>query len=184
MSNEKSVCIEFFCGINEFTTNQLIDKIMEFRKKGFSKIKILMSSEGGSVYHALAVYNILKGIDVEIITHNFGNIDSSAGIIFSAGTKRYSVPHGKFLIHPLTYTMNGVFTEETMDEHRGNLKMDFENTAGVLAEATGRDEEQILKDMRDRKQLNPEEAMEYGLIDEIKVSLIEEGEEVCKINPQ
>ena len=179
---KKSACIEFFCPVNEHTVTQMLDLAKQLRKNGIERLKILISSGGGSVFHAISAYNELKGLGIEIVTHNFGSVDSSSGIIFCAGSKRYSVPHARFLIHPLGMTLNGNFTEEQMEEQLKSFKIDVENTAGVLAEATNKDESQILKDMQDRKHLNPEQAKDYGLIDDIKIELVEAGEELHKVN--
>jgi len=181
MSTKKTACIEFLCDVNEYSVKQLIDIAKDLRKKGYQRIKILISSNGGSVFHGLSAYNELKGLDTEIITHNFGSVDSSAGIIFCAGSPRYSVPHARFLIHPLGYELQGNFSEEQLEEHLKTLQIDTENTAGVIAEATQKEEKQILEDMRKRKHLNPEQAKEYGLIDDIKVELVEAGEEIFRV---
>jgi len=180
-ASKKTACIEFFCNVDDYSVRQLVDIAKDLRKNGYQRIKIIISSQGGSVFHGLSAYNLLKGLDIEIITHNFGSVDSSSGIIFCAGSPRYSVPHARFLIHPLGYGLQGNFSEEQLKEHLKNLQIDTENTVGVIAEATHKEETQILDDMRNRKHLNPEQAKEYGLIDEIKVELVEAGEEIFKV---
>ena len=182
-SEKKTVAIEFFCGVNEFTITQLLDIVKDQIQKGIGTIIILMSSHGGSVFYGLSAYNFLKGVPVEIITHNFGSVDSSAGVVFCAGAKRYSVPDARFLIHPLTWTYGKSTSlhEEQMEENLKSFRIDTENVAGVLASATGKKEEEILQDMKNRKHLNPEQAKDYGLVHEIRGTLIEKGTEIIKI---
>jgi len=69
-----------------------------------------------------------------------------------------------------------------MEENLKNFRLDTENTAGVLAEASGKSEEEIKKDMKSRRHLNPEQAKDYGLIDDVKTTLVEAGMEIFKIN--
>jgi len=141
-TKKKTVCIEFLCGVDEYTVTQLTDSVNALMKKGYEQIIILISSPGGNVFYGLSAFNFLRGVPVEIITHNFGSVDSTAGIIFSAGSKRYSVPHARFLIHPLSWTYNNPTTlsEEQMEENLKSFRLDTENTAGVLAEVTGKSE--------------------------------------------
>ncbi len=184
VDQKKTVCIEFFCPVTDFTVMQLVDIVKTKIKEKTERFIILISSPGGSVFHALSAYNLLRGLPVEIITHNFGSVDSSAGIIYCAGSKRYSVPDARFLIHPLIYNLQGGYFEEQMEEHLKNLQLDTQNTVGVLAATTGKKEDEVLDDMKKRKHLNPEQAMEYGLVDEIKTELVEVGTEIIKVQPQ
>jgi len=87
-SEKKTACIEFLCEVNEYTVTQLLDSVKILIKKGYERIIILISSPGGNVFYGLSAFNFLRGIPVEIITHNFGSVDSTAGIIFCAGSKR------------------------------------------------------------------------------------------------
>lgn len=55
------------------------------------------------------------------------------------------------------------------------------NIARVIAEATGKNHKEIIKDMINRTTLYPEEAIKYGLVHEIKTDLFEAGSEVISI---
>ena len=81
-SNPRPVVIRFFCGVNDYTIPLLIENIDKKLQQGVDKFIIIISSKGGSVFHGISAYNYLKGIPAEIITHNFGSINSSASVIF------------------------------------------------------------------------------------------------------
>lgn len=69
-----------------------------------------------------------------------------------------------------------------IEERLKALRLDTENIAGIAAANTGKSEKEILKAMHERTTLNPEEAQKFGLIQEIKGDLFEEGSELIIIS--
>lgn len=141
---------------------------------------------GGTVFHGLSAYNFLRGIPAEVITHNFGSVDSIGVIFFCAGSKRYSVQHARFLLHgvSLNFPQNINLEEKQLEESLKGLKIDMENVAGVIATTTKKNKEEIVQAMLDRTTLTPEQAIKFGLVNEIKTELIEEGMELISITEQ
>ena len=184
MSNEQTVYIRFFGDVNNVTVPKLINIVQEKFNAGIRKFVILISSRGGNVFYGLSAYNFLKGIPAEIIMHNFGSVDSSAGIIYCAGDKRYSVPEGRFLIHPVTWTYVGTVSvpEDQMEENVKSLRQDTENIANIIAKNSVKSKNEVLEDMRNRTNLNPEQAREYGLVHEIKNDLIPDDATIFQVD--
>ena len=81
----KEIAIRFMAEVNQQSTNTLVSVLEQALKDGVVKLRLLMSSPGGSVFHGISAYNFIKGIPVEVDTYNFGSIDSIAGVIYSAG---------------------------------------------------------------------------------------------------
>jgi ATP-dependent protease ClpP protease subunit len=104
-------------------------------------------------------------------------------VIFCAGKKRYSAPHATFLLHDVqsNFSQGAVLEEKQLEERLKGLKLDMENIAGIIAANTGKSEKEIMKSMFNRTTLNPEEAIEFGLVHEIKEPLFETGAEVIPI---
>jgi ATP-dependent protease ClpP protease subunit len=152
-------------------------------KEGVTRFILLISSPGGTVFHGLSAYNFLKGIPAEIITHNFGSVDSAGALLYCAGSKRLSVPHARFLLHGVSagFPERTSLEEKQLEERLKSLKIDIENIAGVIAASTGKSEDDVIRDMRERTTLNPEEAVKYGLVHEIKEELIEKNVELITI---
>jgi len=96
MEIKRTIYIQFFKGIELNTINQMTQLVLEQIRKGIERFVFLMSSPGGNVFAGLSAYNFLKGIPVEVITHNYGSVDSIAAILFCAGSKRLCVPHARF----------------------------------------------------------------------------------------
>jgi ATP-dependent Clp protease protease subunit len=139
----------------------------------YARIHLMISSPGGSVFHGLSVYNFLKGAPIEVFTYNFGSVDSIGLVIYCSGSKRFSVPHARFLIHGVKMNFPGPtsFDEFQIHENLKSVLIDQKNIAKVIADTTGKGIEVIEKDMHDRRTLSPTEAKEYGLVHDIKSEL-------------
>lgn len=155
------------------TSDELFRIIDAKIQQKYTKINLMMSSPGGSVFHGLSIYNYLKGAPIEVDTYNFGSVDSIGVVVFCAGAKRYSVPHARFLIHGVKFNIQGgaSFDEKEMEEHFKSLKIDQLNIAKVIADNCKKQTEEIEKDMNERTTLNPTEAKTYGLVHNVKSSL-------------
>jgi ATP-dependent Clp protease protease subunit len=176
--------IQFCAPVQENSIKTLMQVIQQELSRGVNHFVILISSPGGNVFWGLTAYNFLKGIPAEVQTYNSGSIDSMGIVLYCAGKKRYSVPHGRFLMHGvgLDLAKDTRVEEKQLDEMVKGLRMDTENIAGVIAENTGKSETEIKKAMYQGTVLNPEQAVEFGLVHEIKTQLFESGAKVITIS--
>ena len=133
--------------------------------------------------YGLSAYNFLKGVPLEITTHNFGSVDSIGVVLYCAGARRLSVPHARFLIHGVSVNiMQPVsFEEKQVEELLKGLQIDIGNLARVIAATTGKESHDVIKLMLDRTTYYPEEAQAQGLVHEIKSEMFEPGAEVYNI---
>jgi ATP-dependent protease ClpP protease subunit len=180
---EKTVYIRFFALVNADTVNKLMLVVQQKLSEGVRRFVLLISSPGGDVQSGLSAYNFLKGIPAEIITHNFGSADSIGSVLYCAGSKRFSVPHARFLLHGVSLPFSAGMTleEKQLEERLKSLKIDMENIAKVIAANVKKSDEEVKRDMLDRTTLNPEQAIKYGLVHEIKSELVELGAEIISI---
>ena len=132
----------------------------------------------------MPLFNCKKGIPAKVVTHNYGSIVSMASIVYCAGEKRYAVPHGIFQIHPARSGPLNKNTAEDLNEVKTAIERDNENMAGIIASATNKTEDEIKDKLRERTNLNSEQAKAFGLVHEIKKDLFEPGSEVIVINDQ
>lgn len=179
----RPVVIRFFAPVEANSINALLTVVDQKIKTGVDKISLLISSPGGTVFHGLSAYNFLKGIPAEVITHNFGSVDSIGVVLYCAGSKRFSVPHARFLLHGVSagFQQNERLEEKQLEERLKGLQIDMLNIARVIAANTGKAVEAVNAAMLDRTTLSPEEAREWGLVHEIKSELFEAGSEVISI---
>ena len=175
--------IKFFAGVDQASVNALMSAIEQKLGEGANEIVLLISSPGGTVFHGLSAYNFLKGVPARVVTHNFGSVDSMGVVLLCAGDRRLSVPHARFLLHGVqaNFPQGASLEEQQLEERLKGLKIDIENIAGVIAANTGRSEQEVTADMVNRTTLNPEQAMEYGLIHEIREQLLPPGAQLVSI---
>ena len=182
----KPVVIRFFAPVIDATVNALMSAVDQKMKQGINDFIILVSSPGGSVVHGLSAYNYLKGLPGNIITHNFGSVDSIGIVLYCAGSKRLSVPQARFLLHGVSAQFRGEqnLDEKLLEERLKGLRIDAENIAKVIAANTGKSTKEVTDAMFERITLNPEEAKAWGLVHEVKSELFEAGSEVIAIQFQ
>jgi len=179
----KTSYIKLFGPVNADMVNQLMRVVEAALRDGTKRFHILISSPGGSVFHGLSAYNFLKGIPAEVITHNFGSVDSIGVVIYSAGSTRLCVPHARFLIHgvSLNFQQGASLEQPQIEEKLNGLKIDTENIAGVIAGTILVEEETVKAKMLQRITLSPEEALDWGLVHEIREELFPEGATMVSI---
>lgn len=169
----KTAYIRLTAPITPLSTQRLLQIIDEKYRQKVQKLHLLLSTPGGNVTQGISLYNFLKGLDMEVITHNFGTVDSIGVILYCAGEKRYSVPNARFLLHPVAMRIpQGNVDENWLLESTKSLEIDQANIARIIAHTVSSKEENILQDMRDRKTLRPTEAKEYGLVNKIDAELL------------
>jgi ATP-dependent Clp endopeptidase proteolytic subunit ClpP len=170
------VYINFNLEINPASTQAFFKIIQEQLSKGMKKLNLLISSPGGNVDPGIAIYNFLKGLPIDVVTHNYGSCDSIAALVFCAGGKRYTVTNSRFLIHGIGLTIqNQRFNEINLREALESLKNQRETISKIIAKECNKKVEDLEKDMLNGIVLNPKEAITYGLVTEIKDDLIPLG---------
>jgi len=170
------VYINFNLGINPDSTQAFFRIIQEQLSKGMKKLNLLISSPGGNVDPGIAIYNFLKGLPIEVVTHNYGSCDSIAALVFCAGKKRYTVANSRFLIHGIGLTVqNQRFNEINLRETLDSLKNQRETISKIIAKECNKKVEDVEKDMLKGIVLTPKEAIDYGLATDIKDDLIPLG---------
>jgi ATP-dependent Clp protease protease subunit len=182
MSQNTSYII-FSQGIDQNTVQVLMAQILNKIRAGAKSIVLLISSPGGQVTPGIALYNFLKGLPVEVITHSFGQADSMAVAVFCAGSKRYCTPDSRFLIHGIGFNPppNIRFDERSLAERLEGLKNERETLSKIISENSNRSLKDVEKDMFKGVVWTPEQAVKNGLVHEIRQELFPAGSDVIKI---
>jgi ATP-dependent protease ClpP protease subunit len=178
--------IRFFAPIIDVTVNALLETLDNKMRQGQRSFILLISSTGGTVFHGLSAFNYLMGLPAEVVTHNFGSVDSVGVVLYCGGRKRLSVPQARFLLHGVSanFPQNVNLEEMQIEERLKGLRIDTENIAKVIATSTGQPVERVRQAMLDRTTLNPEDARQWGLVHEIRSELFPPGSEVISIQYQ
>ena len=138
------------------------DKITEPEKK---EITIYINSPGGYIDDGLAIYDTMKFVKSPIRTVAVGMAASMASILLVAGDKRVALPHSRVLIHQPLGGMSGQTKDILISAEE--MKKHYEATAKIISNHTKQPYDKVYKDMDRDYWMNAEEALEYGIIDEI-----------------
>ncbi len=132
-------------------------------------IHLYINCPGGDIDDTLAIYDTMRFLNCEVATYCVGAASSGAALILAAGTKgkRFALPHAKVMIHqPWGYLGGQAADMRIQAEEILKVKRVITD---ILAHHTGREAEQIAKDIERDRYMTALEAKEYGLIDEIIV---------------
>jgi ATP-dependent Clp protease protease subunit len=133
-------------------------------------ILIYINSPGGSFTALTAIYDTMQFVKCDVQTVCMGQAASAAAVLLAAGTpgKRYALPNSRILIHQ-PYTEGGGQASDVEIQAREILRMRT-LLEQMLARHSGRTEEQVRKDIERDKILTADEALEYGLVDQVIAS--------------
>jgi len=130
-------------------------------------ISLYINSPGGDITGLLAIYDTMKYIKPDVSTFCFGQAASAAAVLLGAGakTKRYALPHARVLLHQPWGGVGGQASDIEIQAREILRMKDMLNT--MLANDTGQSVERIAKDTDRDFIISADEAVEYGLIDEV-----------------
>lgn len=131
-------------------------------------IDIYINSPGGSTSAGLAIYDCMQLVKCDVSTICMGLAASAASILLAGGAKgkRFALPFSRVMIHqPWVQGIGGQATD--VDIHAKEILYTRQVMNDILSKHTGRELEQIEKDTERDFYLTAEEAVEYGIIDEV-----------------
>lgn len=156
--------------IDDTVANIVIAQLLFLASEDNSKgIDLYINSPGGSVTSALAIYDTMQYIRPEVNTICVGQAASGAAILLAAGAKgkRFCLPNSLVLIHQ-PHILGGLAGQVTdIEIHTKELLRVKNRLNNILSLHTGQKAEKIGIDVERDYFMTPEEAKDYGLIDDI-----------------
>jgi ATP-dependent Clp protease protease subunit len=130
-------------------------------------ISIYINSPGGSAYAGMAIYDTMQFVRPDVSTVCIGMAMSAGAMILAGGApgKRFVLPNSKVMIHQGSAGFRGAAADVQV-QAREVLEM-VQRMAEILARHTGRSVDQVMEDIDRDRFMSPEEAIEYGLADEM-----------------
>ncbi len=135
-------------------------------------IEIYINSPGGSFTALTAIYDTMRYIKPDVRTVCLGQAASAAAVILAAGTKgkRLALPNSRILIHQPA-TEGGYGQSSDIEIQAREILRIRSLMEDMLATDTGKSTEEVSHDIERDKYLTAEQALEYGIIDEVLTSL-------------
>jgi ATP-dependent Clp protease protease subunit len=130
-------------------------------------IFLYINSPGGHVASGLAIYDTIQYIRPDIHTICMGQAASMAAVLLSAGApgKRSALPHARVMIHQPMGGSEGQASD--IEIYAKEIVKLREHLVSILAKHSGQDIERIRKDSDRNFFMSAEEALEYGIIDQV-----------------
>src|SRR5919199_450073 len=154
--------------VDDQIANLVIAQLIHLESEDPDKdIFIYINSPGGSVYAGLAIYDTMQYVKPDVNTICIGIAMSMGSLLLAGGAKgkRSALPNSKILIHQVSGGFQGQGTDiEIQAREVISLKRRLEE---IFVKHTGQDHERVSKDMERDYFMDPPEAAEYGIIDNV-----------------
>ena len=154
--------------VDDHTANVIVAQLLLLESENPEKdINLYINSPGGSVSAGLAIYDTMQFIKPDVSTMCVGQAASMGALLLTAGAKgkRYCLPHSRVMIHQPLGGYQGQATD--IEIHTREILKVRSQLNEILALHSGQSVETISEDTERDNFMSPEEAKEYGLIDEL-----------------
>jgi ATP-dependent Clp protease protease subunit len=154
--------------INDDVSNLIIAQLLFLQSEDAEKdISMYINSPGGVVTAGMAIYDTMQFVKCPITTYCMGQAASMGAVLLAAGTKgkRFALPNSRIMIHqPLGGSQGQATDIEIQTKEILRMKRRLNE---ILADHTGKPLKTIEKDTDRDFFMSAEEAVKYGLVDEV-----------------
>ena len=162
--------IVFLCGpVDDLVANLIMAQLLWLESENPDKdIHLYINSPGGSVTAGLSIYDTMQFVRCDIATMCVGQAASMGAFLLAAGAegKRVALPNSRMMLHQPSGGSQGVASDIEIQAREIVLIRTRLNE--ILAEHTSQAIEKIAEDTDRDYWMNPEEALEYGLVDTVQ----------------
>jgi len=154
--------------IDDFVANAVIAQFLFLESEDPEKdIQVYINSPGGVVTSGLAMFDTMQYVRCPVSTMCIGQAASMGAVLLAAGQKgrRYALPHARMMIHQPLGGARGQATD--IEIQAREIKKMKETLTDILVDATGKNRDELAKDIERDFYLSAGQAKEYGLIDEV-----------------
>ena len=157
--------------VNDQVANVIVAQLLFLKMEDPKKdVHIYINTPGGYITAGLAIYDTMRFLGCDIHTWCIGQAASMGALLLAAGTKgkRHALPNSRIMIHQPAGGVTGTSIDIGLQAREiMNLK---QRVAAVMSECTGVPVEKINRDCDRDFFMSPQEALAYGIIDEIAQS--------------
>jgi len=154
--------------VDDTVANLIIAQMLFLQMEDVNKeINLYINTPGGLVTAGLSVYDTIQFVKADVSTYCVGQATSMGALLLAAGTKgkRYALPHSRIMIHQPWGGVQGQAADISIQAKEILRLKDKINE--ILSKHTGQSLDKIQKDSDRDFFMTPEEAKNYGIIDEV-----------------
>ena len=156
--------------INDEVANNVMAQLIFLEYENPEKdITLYINSPGGYVSAGLAIYDTMQHVRPNIATICIGSCASMAAVLLAAGTKgkRYALPHSRIMLHQPSGAATGQSSDIQITAKE--IVRTKDTLTEIVAKHTGRSIDEVRTKTDRDFYMGPEEAMQFGVIDEVFV---------------
>jgi ATP-dependent Clp protease protease subunit len=155
-------------GIDDHMANLVVAQLLFLESDNPDKdIQLYINSPGGVITAGMSIYDTIQFIKPDVTTLCVGQAASMGAVLLSAGAagKRYCLPHSRVMMHQPLGGYQGQAAD--IEIHAREILNARERLNEILAEHTGQPLEKIARDTDRDYFMSAEEAVEYGVVDQV-----------------
>ncbi|MBL40419.1 MAG: ATP-dependent Clp protease proteolytic subunit [Chloroflexi bacterium] len=154
--------------VNDFVSNTIVAQLLYLSREDPEKdINLYINSPGGSVYAGLSIYDTMQMIPNDVCTYSVGLSASMGVVLLTAGAKgkRYALPNSTMMMHSVSGGGGGTIADVEINFRE--MQRINEKLAKIMSTHTGQSLSKIRKDEDRDFWLDAEQAVDYGVVDEV-----------------
>ena len=154
--------------VNDAVANLVVAQLLFLESENPDKdISLYINSPGGSVSAGLSIFDTMQFIKPDVSTLCMGLAASMGSFLLMAGAKgkRFALPNARIMMHQPSGGAQGQATD--IEIHAREILRTREQLNRIYADRTGQPLDKITADMERDFFLSPDEAKDYGLIDQV-----------------
>lgn len=154
--------------IHDGNANEIVMKLLYLQSENRRKdIHFYINSPGGSVTATMAMYDTMQILSCPVATYCVGLAASGGAVLLAGGTagKRYALPHSKIMIHQPSGYVGGQVSD--IEIQANEILKTRQELNEIFAHHTSQPIERVEKDTDRDFYMNPQQAKDYGIVDDI-----------------
>lgn len=154
--------------VEDYMANLVVAQLLFLESENPDKdIHLYINSPGGSVTAGLSIYDTMQFIKPDVSTLCIGQAASMGALLLAGGAagKRHCLPNSRMMIHQPLGGFQGQASD--IDIHAKEILSIREKLNKILSDHTGQPLDKVQQDTDRDNFLNPEQAVDYGLIDKV-----------------
>lgn len=154
--------------INDQVANLVVAQMLYLQSEDPERpISLYINCPGGVIYHGLAIYDTMRHVQAPVHTYAVGVTASMGTVLLASGEEghRYALPHATVHMHPAGGSAQG-YAPDVEIQYK-ELKRVEDLLHKLLSKHTGQPVDQIAADFERDRFMTAEEAVDYGLVDQI-----------------
>jgi ATP-dependent Clp protease protease subunit len=156
------------CGrVDDAMTQRVFNRLVDAINSGVKTLHLLIQSSGGIIGEGIALHNFLKNMPIDIVAYNGGSIQSIAVIAFLGAKRRMASKSATFMMHKATFNPGRASTSFQLNAATQSLMVDDDRIENILRQHIVMPEEKWNVHRFADLFITADDALEYGLIDEI-----------------